>query len=106
MIRGGFPCVFQRLTGLYCPGCGGTRAARYLLHGEIAKSLQYHPLIGYMALVIFLELISWGLARLWKKPNLHLKRYDGFVYLGIAIIVVNWIWKNYMLVVRGIDLLP
>ena len=105
-LRGGFPCVFQLLTGLYCPGCGGTRAVKYLLRGNIRMSIQYHPLVCYMAVIVMLEVTSWGLARILKRPGLHIKRYDTFVYLGIVIIVVNWIWKNCMLVVKGIDLLP
>ena len=32
------PCLFHRLTGLYCPGCGGTRAVRLLFTGHIWKS--------------------------------------------------------------------
>lgn len=105
-LKSGFPCVFQLLTGLYCPGCGGTRALKYLLHGDIRKSLQYHPLVCYMAAVLLVEVLSWGLAKIFHNPKLHIGRYDGFVYLGIGIILVNWIWKNYMLVARGIDLLP
>ena len=27
-----FPCVFHKLTGLYCPGCGAGRALSALLH--------------------------------------------------------------------------
>ena len=31
---GAYPaCVLHALTGLYCPGCGGTRAAYDLVHG-------------------------------------------------------------------------
>ena len=28
------PCLFYRVSGLYCPGCGGTRAIRALLEGD------------------------------------------------------------------------
>ncbi len=106
LIRHGIPCAFHLLTGFYCPGCGGTRAVVYLLQGQIGRSFQYHPLIPYMAAVLVLEFGSWGLSRLLGRPGLHIKRYDFFVYLGIAVILVNWLVKNYCLVVLGIDLLP
>lgn len=32
------PCIFHKLTGLYCPGCGGTRAVYWLLKGNVAYS--------------------------------------------------------------------
>lgn len=105
-IRQGLPCLFHLMTGLYCPGCGGTRAVRYLLHGQILKSIQYHPLVFYMAAVVAVEAVTYGFSKVTKRPGMHVKRYDMFVYIGVVIIVVNWIFKNYMLVVRGIDLLP
>ena len=59
ILRQGVPCLFHLITGLYCPGCGGTRAARYLLHGQIMKSFWYHPLVLYMAVVGSVEFITF-----------------------------------------------
>ena len=106
MARQGFPCLFHLMTGLYCPGCGGTRAVRALLRGNLAMSLQYHPLVPYMAAVILLELASLGISKATKNPRWYLGHELGFVYGGVAIILLNWIFKNYMLVCRGVDLLP
>ena len=39
------PCLFQLMTGLYCPGCGGTRAVKALLAGHPVLSFLYHPLV-------------------------------------------------------------
>lgn len=68
--RQGFPCLFHLMTGLYCPGCGGTRAVRALLRGDLAMSFQYHPLVLYMAAVILAEAVSFGIARATKKPQM------------------------------------
>lgn len=37
-------CQFHELTGLYCPGCGSTRAVYWLLHGDILRALRFNPL--------------------------------------------------------------
>ena len=106
ITRQGLPCLFQLITGLYCPGCGGTRAVRALLHGNLRMSFQYHPLILYAVLVLTVELISFALSRALKNPRWYLGHETLFVYIAAGIVVVNWIYKNVMLVFFGIDLLP
>ena len=39
------PCIFREITGLYCPGCGMTRASLALLDGDIYQSFRYNMLI-------------------------------------------------------------
>lgn len=100
------PCVFHSLTGLYCPGCGGTRAVRYLLHGQLGKSLFYNPVVLYGAIVLVAEAVTWILSKILKKPGLYLARYNLFLLIGLAVLGANWIFKNYMLIAKGIALIP
>ena len=52
-----FACTLYQLTGLYCPGCGGTRAMHALVHFDLAGALAMNalpfivaPLLGVLAL--------------------------------------------------------
>lgn len=38
------PCIFKAMTGLLCAGCGATRAAHQLLHGNIAEALRLNAM--------------------------------------------------------------
>lgn len=100
------PCFFHLITGLYCPGCGGTRAIKFLLTGQIGKSFLYHPLVPYAAAVIAAELLSALAAKVTGNRKWYLGREKWFLYLAVVILLGNWIFKNYMLVARGVDLLP
>lgn len=47
-------CEFHRLTGLNCPGCGATRAAYALLHGEWRTAVRDNALfvVGVVGLAL------------------------------------------------------
>ena len=55
-------CLFHEVTGLFCPGCGNTRALHALLHGQILVSLRYNPLLIPAALTVLLLVMRPGLA--------------------------------------------
>lgn len=39
------PCPFHWATGLYCPGCGASRAVHLLLHGRLIAAFNMNPLL-------------------------------------------------------------
>lgn len=101
-----YPCAFHRLTGLYCPGCGGTRAIEALLRGDFLSCLFYHPFVFYCFILYLLFMVSHTLEYLCtygKKPLPHLPTIKGltlrltYLYIGIFILLIQWICKNLSL---------
>jgi hypothetical protein len=61
-------CLFHRLTGWNCPGCGGTRAAYQLLHGHPLRALRDNALFVLALLALALWGLSWLLRRIRNQP--------------------------------------
>lgn len=55
-------CPFRRITGVWCPGCGMTRAFAWMAHGDLHESLRYHP----VAPLLLVEAV-FGAAFLWYR---------------------------------------
>lgn len=90
-------CVFWLLFGVYCPGCGGTRAVNALLHGHFLLSLWYHPLVLYGTVMYLCFMMSWTLAKFHLfgiKKGIAFRA--GYLYAMIAIVAVNFIAKNLL----------
>jgi hypothetical protein len=52
------PCLFKKLTGLQCPGCGTARACYHLLHGHVLTALDYNLLSTAVLPLLVLEGVS------------------------------------------------
>lgn len=55
----GVMCPSKRWLGLYCPGCGSTRATYDLLHGEWASAWANNP----AAVLLGAPVVLWSLAQ-------------------------------------------
>ncbi|MEM9414920.1 MAG: DUF2752 domain-containing protein [Planctomycetota bacterium] len=54
-------CPTEQFGGVYCPGCGATRATHHLLQGRFAVAMGYNPLLVIAgAPLILYTLVSWG----------------------------------------------
>lgn len=42
------PCIFNKITGLYCPGCGMTRAVQSCFKFEFYQALRFNALLFIM----------------------------------------------------------
>lgn len=102
--QGTIPCLFRTLTGFYCPGCGGTRALKALLHGKLWLSFCYHPLVLYLA-VSFAGLLFYFVV-CWKKNRTFSGKIIENVLLGgVLLLACNVIIKNSFLLMGKMDLL-
>lgn len=96
------PCVAYSVFGIYCPGCGGTRAVNALLHGEILKSVWYHPIVLYSAVIFGTFMLTHTLERIGVPRIKGIKFHNWYMYVAIIILVLNVIIKNVLKFCFGI----
>lgn len=81
------PCLFHKITGFYCPGCGSLRALHHLLHGRFVDAWRHNPLM-----LISLPFVLYGLA-------VQFFSYFFEVRLPTIFIKSCWIWVIFVLIV-------
>lgn len=96
-------CVFYSKTGYYCFGCGGTRSVEALLHGDIWKSICYHPFPVYAMAIFMVFMMSYTVSVLSKKRIKHIKLRSFYFYIAIILVILNCLIKNYLLFEVGIS---
>lgn len=86
------PCVFHVFTGLWCPGCGITRALHALAHFDLAGALAMNPLvIVALPLLAALALHTWTP---WRVLPARLAQALSNGYGWIAVFVVFGVLRN------------
>ncbi|MBF0556492.1 MAG: DUF2752 domain-containing protein [Nitrospirae bacterium] len=85
-------CLFHQITGLYCPGCGSTRALHQMLHGNYAAAVRLNPLT-----VLALPFLGIGIALeagVFPRPAWLSHQYIRYAWIVPVVIVLFWILRN------------
>ncbi len=99
-----FPCVLYQLFGIYCPGCGGTRAVLALLQGDFLASFWYHPLVPYSVIIFGIFMVTQTLEK-FRIPNVKgMKFHPWHLYGALVLLIFNFIVKNILLLAFHITL--
>jgi hypothetical protein len=86
-------CPFRALTGLDCPGCGGTRAVYALTQGDIALAFEHNVLVMLVLPLLVVAWVTWLWYRLGRRPQpLVLSARSG--YTIAAAFAVFWVVRN------------
>lgn len=92
----GLQCPFHVLTGLYCPGCGNSRALQALFRLRFAEALRYNYLmpleagfVVYAAVRTTAHYLRTGVYKLTIGPE-----WIGFVVLGV--LAAWWVVRNVL----------
>ncbi|WP_246149934.1 DUF2752 domain-containing protein [Arenimonas fontis] len=98
------PCAFEWLTGLYCPGCGATRALHALAHGDPARALAMNPLLvlSLPAIALMLARVAGWLPASWQPLTWRLSDARPWAVVIIAYAITrNLPWAPFSWLAPG-----
>jgi hypothetical protein len=82
-------CQFHLLTGLYCPGCGATRATYQLLHGNFLTALRDNALYVVSLMALAARGVWFLKRRFYRQPAYFFIPPNAlWTFLGVAIVFV------------------
>jgi undecaprenyl pyrophosphate phosphatase UppP len=89
-------CVFHQLTGMYCPGCGLSRAIYDLIGFKVLDALRNNALFVLVVLpVLFYAILAEYLSFIFEKTILPRLRINmKWVILFVVIAVLFTILRN------------
>ncbi|HEY5803667.1 MAG TPA: DUF2752 domain-containing protein [Lysobacter sp.] len=96
------PCLFHLITGLYCPGCGVTRALHALSHGDPGGAWAMNPLLlpGLLALLA----VAWHQGVHALPGAIARRLFDGRLWIAVLLafgVLRNLPWPAFAWMAPG-----
>lgn len=90
----GIPCIFKKITGYLCPGCGITRCIFAMFEGKFIEAFYYNSL-AIVLLIPFLIYLVINIIR-YIKGETYLKIPTVIVNLLLIIVILFGIVRNIL----------
>lgn len=83
------PCFTYTYTGLYCPGCGDTRALHALTHGRILQAFDYNLLFPFIVIILAWYYLVGLTTLLFRKRVMWIpESIPRWGAIGIGVVIV------------------
>lgn len=105
LFEGTPDCFFERLTGLFCPGCGLTRASVSFLNGHFLRSFLYNAIVPYAFISYMYLMIKQTLHYIVGTKPSTIRLLLNLIYAGAGILVLQWVIKVVLLLAFKIKVL-
>ena len=84
-------CAWRGMTGIPCAGCGGTRAAVFLLRGDWWQALVLNPGVVLGAVALFAAAF-YSVAVIFFRLEPWRPRLQGWRWWLAAAVAANWLY--------------
>jgi hypothetical protein len=93
-------CIVRLTTGFDCPGCGGTRAFWYVLHGNLPEAARHHALAVFALPFLLYLYVAWSTQLIFKRklPSLRISSRTVAFFLAtwtVFTVVRNLPWAPF-----------
>lgn len=82
------PCLFKKIFGIDCIGCGMQRSFNFVLHGEFEKAFNMFPAI-YTSILFGITLLLF----LMNKKRKHHKLVITLALINTTIMIISYAYK-------------
>ena len=87
------PCLFRKITGLKCPGCGLTAMCMHLSHFRFGAAFSSNPLMFVLTPLLLCALVI-KIAADPKWLGGRSRGYNITVWVLLCVTVVFWVTRN------------
>lgn len=85
-------CPFKQVTGLPCPGCGATRAAYQLMHGNLNAAIQFNALAVFVIFPLMLgAYLAWAIPKFGGPQFIKLRMPNWLAWSLLGVLAVWWV---------------
>lgn len=90
------PCIFNKLTGLSCPGCGNTRAVLALLRLDLIGAFTYNPMFPVEFFYLGFVYIRCAVSYLTTGRFSYRSPAPVFDYAILGSLLLWWVIRNIL----------